>query len=397
MEQSAIGYVVMQATADGRADATVVHVTDLKLVPRGQGLVGSPIELPTGRYLASATLPDGRTLTSDEVIVVTAGDTTTARFGDDAPTMRQPMSDDPIQPPSRPARMRVSEVAPSGLPYRVLIGPWLQQCGHLLRGRGDEALRWQERTMYSVDVTDSRDTPFDAARPDDVLIGPRTENRQILCAVPVNENGRPVSISFDIGADGQQKVSADLNSKRANELFQHILDKRVTDARVISAGVIQQAERYLQSKDSDPLLAAMSIYVLLRANELEGLAFWVERLVGVAPWMPDVRILYAETMARYGRHRQAIDVLAQTPDVRMPWFRSGVGYLEQRLQLYTKLAEEDAESVGLADESKVKLTAILDAVDNVSWSLDLAQPLCTYRGLPLLPAAKEVPHAPARS
>ena len=72
-------------------------------------------------------------------------------------------------------------------------------------------------------------------------------------------------------------------------------------------------------KRHSPLLAVLGAYVLLRANELEGMDVWTDNLVQWFPWLPDVLAVRIEYLARQGNHMTASKLLRKrSPNAGAP-------------------------------------------------------------------------------
>ena len=65
----------------------------------------------------------------------------------------------------------------------------------------------------------------------------------------------------------------------------------------------------MMDKKRSLLRAVLGAYVLLRANELDGMDLWTSNLVSWFPWLPDALALRVEYLARDGEHAAALKLL----------------------------------------------------------------------------------------
>jgi hypothetical protein len=390
---------LVPSSADAAPSKTLpIQVTDLKAAVRARGLTGTPIGVPAGRYLVTATSPDGRQWASCEAVEVVAGEMQMVELQAEAPHA-------PAQRTARGAGSVTSEAAsvnedagrsagsrsPRGgaggerrSPFAVWTGHWL---GHWVGAEASTPVR--PRSLRRVQHQGApTGEAFELAPGGDadivieVFEGPRAS----YFAVPFDgDPRRSTSVRIVLDAEGRSAVRFAFGSADIDDLLEFVIGGAAESARTISAAIVRQAEDLALDKSQSPLLAVVGSYVLLRANELDGLDRWTGRLLDVAgDAMPDAQVLHAETLARLGRHQQAVKVLSMQTRPRMPWFRSGVGYLEQRLELYLKLAQAGSASLSLSESQRKLFAAVLGGINRVSWSLDETTSFCAYRRLPLL-------------
>jgi hypothetical protein len=156
------------------------------------------------------------------------------------------------------------------------------------------------------------------------------------CTACVGDSAEPRTIAASLvpGPSGPQIRYRSTVAEETNTLLSFVENGVLTEMWAVSEDLVQQGERAMYGAGGSVLRAVTGAYVLLRANALDGLDAWLATLAGVAPGVPDVPILRAELLARLGMHDDALDCLRTAIAGQVPWFRSGLSYMLERVRLY---------------------------------------------------------------
>ncbi len=136
--------------------------------------------------------------------------------------------------------------------------------------------------------------------------------------------------------------------------------------------LMSMAEDGLKDKIRDPLTAAAGAYTLLRLNDLEHLHNWTRNLMDWFPWLPDGIPIYAEHMARLGKHAEALEALLRLPERGLPFFSDGLSYAVDRLRFYRRLYPSGAQEPAAA--------LLLDRLRPYAAFADFGKPILTFTG-----------------
>ena len=205
-------------------------------------------------------------------------------------------------------------------------------------------------------------------------------NRGCLLAVPVDQ-GRSTTVQWDLDPDtGKLNLKFDFNDGELNSFFDFVRNDQTMEARSVGQSIIAQSEQFMMDKKQSPLRAILGAYVLLRANELDGMDLWTRNLVNFFPWLPDVLPVRVEYLARNGEHVDAFKLLLEAPKWGTPWFRSGLSYLEKRARIYASVAGRSQDLPASADEIK-KIQQIAKALSGMVTMLDVSYSTAVIRGM----------------
>ena len=343
-----------------------------KFVLKAKGLSDGILEVPPGRYLVTAVLPNGQQATAEEVVELRAGEDRqldlsvsnlefpailqipTASFGDTVKDFIRP----------------VTQYFSSNN-VEVIHGNWL---GNRITPAGAAAHLVREPTTRSSLEVPFQDLP--------VWIEIEGSDGYGYLAVPVDEQ-RSTTVQWTIDSrTGNCETKFDFHDGELNSFYDFIRNDKSLEARSISHSLIAQSERFMMEKTRSPLRAILGAYVLLRANELEEMDVWTGNLVSMCAWLPDALAVRVEYLARNGRHRDALAALLQIETWGVPWFRSGVGYLAERAKLYANVALKNPNELPTGGDDLNKLQRIASVLTELAASLDMAQYVSMLRRLP---------------
>src|SRR5262249_41457396 len=203
-------------------------------------------------------------------------------------------------------------------------------------------------------------------------------------AVPVDLGGS-TTLHWDIDPKTRQlDLGFDFHDSELNAFFDFVQNGHALEARSISQAIIEESERLLMAKmerRGSPLRAILGAYVLLRANELERMDTWTGNLLRWFDWLPDARAVRIEYLARNGRHAEALALMLEVRRRGAPWFRSGVGYLQERAKLYARAAAGKSSSLQVADDDVRRIGRIAEIFGKLVSALDMTHITTALRGM----------------
>lgn len=362
------------------------------LLLRGRVRTGESIDLPPGRYLITATLPDGRLAGAEEMLTISSGDTrhvslmtpTKAKRAISSADMRATLGAASDPSPGHTVRNFVSDIedAYSGTPpgmQRHLIGSWLRR--QLDPSGASEPAELEVEGPYPTDasiaVSDRRRSV------NAVLVD---GGQKVLAAIPIDHE-KTTKVRFSPSSSSERlRIEFDFGNAALNAFYQYVERGIADEARFLSRDVIAQAERLIVDKRYSPVSGIVSGYVLLRANEIDDMGMWGGTMLSQFNHIPDVFAIRMELLCRKGDHAQAIDLLLESALRDTPWFRSGVAYIAERALLYagaskSKRARSTLPQV-LVDRAD-EMEMIARVYSRLTASLDIESLSCVYRNLDL--------------
>ncbi|WP_065755623.1 carboxypeptidase-like regulatory domain-containing protein [Bradyrhizobium paxllaeri] len=355
--------------------ALPIEVRDEKLVLRARGVSDDSLEVPPGRYYVTATLPNGDQSTVDEVVVVSPGESKQLNIAcpDAAFPPRLETTNtisDSLWEISRPVTQYFFRQS-----FAVVRGNWLAD---KIAGTSSQVpLKREPTTRSNLDIPFSREA---------VWIEIERSKQCNYFAVPIDEGGSTtVEWSLDLKTD-KLTLEFDFHDGELNSLLDFANNSKADEARSISRTLVTRPDYYATKKQS-PLRAALGAYVLIRANQLEGLDEWTGNLVASYPWLPDALAVRIEYLARSGRHPEALKLLLDIPKSGAPLFRSGIGYLADRARTYAKLAAEGESSLQVSADDIEKLKRISQVFGELVIALDMTLSTTALRNVPAFKSA----------
>lgn len=351
--------------------ALPIQVRDVyKLVLTASGISNRGMSLPAGHYLVTALLPNGDVATVDEIVDLKPGEDLHVKLS--VPSFEVPANlvdtttfGDKIKAFARP----LTDIF-SSYTFAVVKGNWLP--GMTEPGAHPAIIR-EETTRSSIQID----------YPDcDSWIEIASKNGCTYLAIPVDMNYSTI-IQWSVNGDTREvAVKIDFENGDLNSFFDFVRNDQAQGARTISQTMIARSEGYMMDKGHSPLLAVLGAYVLLRANELEGMDVWTANLVEWFAWLPDALAVRIEYLARQGDHATASKLLLEAPSRGVPWFRSGIGYLESRSRIYASVGASRREALPLDDAEIAKIGVIAKTFGELASALDMTQSTTVLRRIP---------------
>jgi hypothetical protein len=351
-----------------------VEVRDAgKFVLRARGFSDKLIEVPPGRYLVTATLPDGQQAGTDELVEVRPEENkevflslddieipqaldSSASWGDSVRQFVQPIA-------------RLFMTQPAALVRGNPFASWLKSPA------GTGPIEREPIARSTIDVK--------FARGPTLLEIATTKDRFTYFAIPVDEDGT-TTVRWQIDkATGTPTVKFDFNSP-LNSFFDYVQAGLAPQAKSISRPLTREAELHVGQKQESPLQAALAAYVLLRVNELDLLDTATDALLSSCSWLPDALPIRVEYLARRARHDEAIDLLQRLPTRGVPWFRSGVVYAAARAKTYASLAGATGGNSQIEPSAQSAFASLARSLGEIAESLDQSQTTAVFRDLPRL-------------
>jgi hypothetical protein len=346
-----------------------VEVRDsAKLVLTASSIGGGTLEIPAGRYFVSALLPNGQQATADDIVVLQPGDDKQVQLS--------------VSDLNFPNTLRSTKTF--GDTVRTLVQPLTQYFSTynvaIVRGN------WLRRKLLQANVVVSREPTVRSGveigfSEVPVWIEIASSARATYLAVPVDER-RSTTIQWELNPQTERlELRLDFNDGELNSFFDFVQNGKVLEARSISQSLIAQSEQYMKEKKRSPLCAVLGAYVLLRANELDGMDIWTSNLMKYCNWLPDALAVRVEYLSRNGRHTEALKLLLDVPEWGTPWFRSGVGYLEKRARVCAAIAASKRSNLSASDEDVEKMGSIAAVFGELAAALDMTQMTTVLRDI----------------
>ena len=351
--------------------ALPIEVRDEKLILRARGVSDDSLEVPPGRYYVTALLPNGDQSTVDGVIVE-AGENKQLNI---------PLSDVVF-----PATLQTTDTLSDSLweisrpvtqyffrqSFAILRGNWL--AGKFPGTVSQVPLKREPTTRSNLDIPFSREV---------VWIEIERSKRYNYFAVPVDEAGSTTAEwSLDLKTD-KLTVNLDFHDGELNSLLDFVEKSKANEARSISRTLVTRPDYYATKKQS-PLRATLGAYVLIRANQLDGLDEWTSNLVASHAWLPDALAVRVEYLARSGRHPEALKLLLEIPKSGTPLFRSGISYLADRAKTYASLGAEGKSGLQASAADMARLEKISQVFNDLATALDMSLSTSALRQVPAL-------------
>ena len=351
--------------------ALPIEVRDEKLILRARGVSDDSLEVPPGRYYVTALLPNGDQSTVDGVIVE-AGENKQLNI---------PLSDVVF-----PATLQTTDTLSDSLweisrpvtqyffrqSFAILRGNWL--AGKFPGTVSQVPLKREPTTRSNLDIPFSREV---------VWIEIERSKRYNYFAVPVDEGGSTTAEwSLDLKTD-KLTVNLDFHDGELNSLLDFVEKSKANEARSISRTLVTRPDYYATKKQS-PLRATLGAYVLIRANQLDGLDEWTSNLVASHSWLPDTLAVRVEYLARSGRHPEALKLLLEIPKSGTPLFRSGISYLADRAKTYASLGAEGKSGLRASAADMARLEKISQVFNDLATALDMSLSTSALRQVPAL-------------
>jgi hypothetical protein len=367
----------MDVPKGSRWTGVPIEIRDAKTFAlRGRTLPGSKFGVPEGKYWVGVILPDGQQISSDDLVGVSAGESKEVELKLSDLDMPGSLEQGALVSKS------VKAVADFASPFLQLFTSTSAACvrGNWLAARlklGSARLQ-RERISNLVLETKASDLPL-------ILEITGAKDAASYFAVPVDgANGRTTTQWQLDSASGQVNVKFDFHDGELNTFFDYVQGQGGTqEARSISRTFLSQAERYIEAQES-PLRAALAAYVLLRANEIDGLDECTRRLCDECKWLPDGAAIRIEYLAREGRHAEAAKLIPMLVERGAPWFRSGLAYVASRARLYSSVRSGQTATLDISADVYDQVDLMALELDRLMGSLDLAPVTSVYRDLPRL-------------
>ncbi|HEY0625864.1 MAG TPA: hypothetical protein VGD10_03940 [Allosphingosinicella sp.] len=337
-----------------------------------EGMSGRNIDVPAGSYYIGTLLPDGEELLASEPIEVVAGQVADATLGEFEESMTSLSASDAAMDTPMPV---------------------------VRRWQGDWLSKWSERKPLEADDEQGflkeaqtldweRSVIIEREFGTDDLLVIEHEGQRSFHILPLDEcfgrgdlsgTRRSISLCLKPSNNGVKLSFSSAISPATNTFLEFVNQGLLSESRVISTDLMVQEDSGLRSPQSSLLRAVLGAYVLLRANQLEGLDRWIQQLIELAPEMPDAYALQAEALARCGDHEGAVGALRRGLEKPCPWFRSGVSYSLERLRLYIDLHVEPKVGFNLSAEDIRKFKARKAQLERAANHLDTNALFATFK------------------
>jgi hypothetical protein len=349
-----------------------IEVRDVsKLMLAARGVSDGKLEVPAGRYFVTALLPDGQQAAVDDIVDLQPGDdkhveVSIADLAFPATLENKTTFGGSVKEFVRPITQYF--VAQN---FAIIRGNWL--AARIVPDAAAQPIKREPTTRSSIEIKFSQVSAW---------VEIAGSNGCNYLAVPIDDE-RSTTMHWDMNANtGKLELKFDFNDGETNSFFDFVQNDQALEARSLGRSIIDQSEQFLMDKRRSPLRAILGAYVLLRANEVDGMDRWTANLVTYFPWMPDALAVRVEYLARNGEHSAASRLLLDVPQWGTPWFRSGIGYLEKRAKLYASVAASNNSGLELGDGDLKKLQKISEVFGELAAALDLTQTTAVLQNIP---------------
>ncbi len=370
-----------------------IEIRKLNATLMARPLSTEHIELPGGRYYATASLPAGqRLLSTFEVIDPPVQDPLVVTLApepeDESPheweevphflgrggtggaiqydAMTKGTAFESIETTDRP-RFRSARRAASPPLLRVFSGNVVERTH-----RADPAGAVLRPTEFEQDRLVQFEVPGRDASIVAQLVEPGGPVQNM--ALPVSSANR-LRLVVD-RRSGQLQMEAYLENSAANMLLQYVGAGVANAAATASRSATVNGEQLLMQKMADPIAAAVGAYALLRLGSLDQLHDWTSHLRARFAWLPDGAAICGEHLARLGQHEEAFEAFAEVPGRGLPAFADGLFYTVERVKLY---ASRQSKSQQRVDPGRAQ--SVFEKLQPFAGLVGRERPITTYPGM----------------
>lgn len=333
-----------------------VRIRDKSGTVISEGVTGRDIEVEAGTYLVGTVLPNGCEVLSETLVDVVAGKTVSAPRPSLAQDLSSGLVGDAVSAPFPAAGGSAEE-----LTARRWRGDWLAFCNP---ENPIESLKAGAFVGEPITLQLGRSVPIERQAGTDDLLVIAHAGKVTVHVLPLDRcifgreatgESAGIAVELRLEADRPQLKYTSPVDAATNSFIEYVDHALLSESRAISADFIERGQDAMESERSSLLCAVLSAYVLLRANQLDGLDRWTERMIELAPELPDAYALRAETLARMGDHNGSVKALRAGLDKGCPTFRSGLSYSLERLRLYIDVhGEKNAFNLSKTDFARFK-------------------------------------------
>ena len=339
----------------------------------GTGVTGAPISVPIGSYFVTVLVPDGREVGVDHRVRAVAPEAVDMAPAPPPPALA-PLEGD------MPEQIMSADVAK----VRVWSGDWL---GELARGlSASEAGAGPYITLSAtptlIPQQDGRDRLLIMTLPDRYRCTILPFDECIIC-LDDSEKARAITATLSSSAEGPVIDYRSPVSEATNGLLGFVESGVLTNMVAVTEDQVRRGEEALEGQGASTLRAITGAYILLRANALDGVECWLDRLEPLVANLPDIWPLRVELYARQGDHERAVEALiAGIASGRCPWFRAGLSYMLERLRLYIDVTENRDASFNLSRRDYLSFRGARDGLEHLLPMMVTSRYIATF-DLPL--------------
>jgi hypothetical protein len=365
----------------------------------GSGVSGSAIAVPPGRYFVSVVTPDGRERGAHAAVTVAAGEAAVVaktivpaavKMASNAAIFAAPEAFAADATEDRSLERDASGAVPGAEPgeivdARIWTGDWFPAWDSGLGNRRASVL--EAGLGPVVPLSEGVPLIIDQQFGLDRLLALPLPGFTRYSAVPFDEctacvgetpNSREIAATLVQGPSGSQVQYRSTVAEETNSLLAFVENGVLTEMLAVSEDMVNQGERAMYGAGGSVLRAVTGAYVLLRGNALDGLDAWLQTLSVLSPALPDVPILRAELLARLGMHEEALALLRVAIGGRLPWFRSGLSYMLERVRLYIDVSANTEVPFRIDDDELPRFIEARDRLDRLMGVLVRGRVISTF-------------------
>ncbi|MET4233271.1 hypothetical protein ABIA85_006564 [Bradyrhizobium sp. LA6.10] len=177
--------------------------------------------------------------------------------------------------------------------------------------------------------------------------GKASAGKTFLMAIPAAEEAR-VTVTVNLDHNGRPLPSFVLPRAAATLLYRYLSTGIPEAAMRLSGSEELCALDLVENKAEDPVAGALGMYLLLGSGRLDKIGERSEKLYRYNPALADGAIIWAEHLARLGRHKDASEVLSSLRERGVPVLTVGFRTALSRISSYVAahLAAERLADIG---------------------------------------------------
>jgi hypothetical protein len=156
----------------------------------------------------------------------------------------------------------------------------------------------------------------------------------VVIVAPRRPHGPPCTLAV-LRVGDELSLDAHLENEIADVMIRDATEIERT-ARAASA---LDARDLMQAKSNDPIAAAAGAIALLGIDQADQIHSWLRNLAEWFPWLPDGAAAAAESSARLGQHRDAVEMLMLLSARGIPLFSDALAWALDRLGRYERSSE----------------------------------------------------------
>jgi hypothetical protein len=308
----------------------VHRAQDFAIVSRS--VTGQDLSLAPGDYVAVVRFPNGRE--ASQTFHLDA-ETTAVELLDVAKAIGEEATADPVE--------GVEWTSPLSYDF-IDFNPFSNDLAVLHQGRpfqgkkevrGPSGDRWRYLAV-APEGSAVQDTP--------------SAGKTYLIAIPAPEEAH-ITVTVNLDRGHRPRPTFVMPRVAATMLYRYISQGASESAARLSGSAELCALELVANKSEDPISGALGMYLLLNTNRLDKIGERSEKLFRYNSRLADGAVIWAEHLARMGRHEHAADVLTSLKERGIPALTVGFRMALSRISTYI--------AAGLAKDALPEIDRVL--------------------------------------